>query len=59
MHYFILKIPNKRELQQTTINHLSDINFKDFMKAYKKCTVKPYSFPVNDTNLLFMQSFML
>ena len=30
-HYFIMKIPNKRELQQNAINHLSDIN-KNFMK---------------------------
>ena len=29
--YFIMKIPIKRELQQTTINHSSDI---DFMKIY-------------------------
>ena len=28
-HYFIIKIPNKRELQQTAFNHLPDINFKD------------------------------
>ena len=27
-HFFIMKIPNKRELQQTAFNHLSDINFK-------------------------------
>ena len=26
-HYFIMKIPNKRELQQTVFNHSSDINF--------------------------------
>ena len=26
--YFIAKIPNKRELQQITINHSSDINTK-------------------------------
>ena len=33
-HFFIAKIPNKRELQQIEINHSSDINFKDFMKIY-------------------------
>ena len=27
-HFFIMKIPNKRELQQTAFNHLSDISFK-------------------------------
>ena len=31
-HYLILKIPNKRELQQTAFNHSSDIDFKDFTK---------------------------
>ena len=31
MHYFIMKIPNKRELQQNALSHLSDIN-KNFMK---------------------------
>ena len=43
-HFFIMKIPNKRELQQIALNHSSDIDFKDFMKIYKKCTAKPYSF---------------
>ena len=37
-HFFIMKIPNKRELQQIALNHSSDIDFKDFMKIYKKCT---------------------
>ena len=37
-HFFIMKIPNKRELQQTVLNHSSDINSKDFIKIYKKCT---------------------
>ena len=46
-----MKIPNKRELQQTVLNHSSDINFKGFMKIYKKCTTEPYSFLVNDTTL--------
>ena len=50
-HYFIMKIPNKRELQQIALNHLSDIDFKDFMEIYKKCTTEPYSFLVNDTTL--------
>ena len=33
-HFFILKIPNKRELQQILLNHSSDIYFNDFMKIY-------------------------
>ena len=50
-HFFIMKIPNKKELQQIALNHSSDIDFKDFMKIYKKCTTEPYSFFTNDTTL--------
>ena len=31
-HFFIMKIPNKRRLQQIPLNDSSDIDFKDFMK---------------------------
>ena len=34
-HFFIAKIPNKRELQQIATNHLSDIITKDFINIYK------------------------
>ena len=47
-----MKNQNKRELQQITLNHSSDINFQDFIKIYKKYTIEPYSFLVNDTTLL-------
>ena len=50
-YIFIMKIPNKRELQQIATNHSSDIDFKDFIKIYKKCITEPYSFLVNDTTL--------
>ena len=50
-HFLIAKIPNKRELQQITINHSSDINTKDFANIYRKCTSEPYSFLVKDTTL--------
>ena len=50
-HFFIAKIPNKRELQQIAINHSSDISTKDFVNIYRKCTAEPYSFFVNDTTL--------
>ena len=33
---FIMKIPNKSELQQIALNHSSDIHSKDFIKIYKK-----------------------
>ena len=49
--FFIMKILNKRELQQIPLNHSSPIDIKDFMKMYKKFTAEPYSFLVNDTTL--------
>ena len=50
-HFFIMKIPNKRELQQIALNHSSDVDFKDFIQIYKNYTAKPYSFLVNDKTL--------
>ena len=50
-HFFIMKIPNKRELQQITLNHSSDISAKGFIKIYEKYTAGPYSFLVNDATL--------
>ena len=50
-HFFIMKILNKRELQQIAINHSSDIDTKDFIEIYRKCTDKPYSFLVIDSTL--------
>ena len=50
-YFFIMKIPNKRELQQIALNHSSDIDFKDFIKIYKKFIAEPYSFLVNNTTL--------
>ena len=31
-HYLIMKINNKRELQNIAINHSADIDYKDFVK---------------------------
>ena len=33
-HFFVMKIPNKRELQEIALNHSLDIDFKDFMKIF-------------------------
>ena len=44
MHYFIIKILNKRELQQMPFNHSSDIDSGNFVNIYKKCTGTLYSF---------------
>ena len=35
MHYFIMKFPNKQQLQQIAFNHSSDIDFQDFRNLYK------------------------
>ena len=51
MHYFIMKIPNKQELQEIAFNSSSDIYFKDFINLYKNCAAKPYSFLLIDATL--------
>ena len=43
-HYFVMKIPNKKELQQIACNYSSDIDSQDFMNLYKCCTAKPFCF---------------
>ena len=43
-YFSVMKIPNKKELQQIVLNHSSDTDFKDFMKIYKKYTEEPYFF---------------
>ena len=50
-HIFIMKIPNKREVQQIALNHSSDINSKDFITIFKNYTAEPYSFLDNDATL--------
>ena len=40
--YLIMKINNKRELQNIAINHSADIDCQDFIKIYKECTKEPY-----------------
>ena len=47
----IMKIRNEREQQQIVINHSADIDCKDFMEIYRKCTSEPYSFLTIDTTL--------
>ena len=46
-----MKIHNKRELKNIAINHSADIDYKEFMNIYKKCTIEPYSFLTIDTTL--------
>ena len=50
-HYLIMKINNKRELQNISTNHSADTDYKDFIKIYRECTKEPYSFLTIDTIL--------
>ena len=50
-HYLIMKINNKRELQNIAINHSADIDYQDFKKIYRECTKEPYNFLTIDTAL--------
>ena len=50
-HYLIIKINNQRELQNIVISHPADIDYKDFMKIYRECTKKTFSFLKIDTTL--------
>ena len=50
-HYLMINIYKKRELQQIAINHSADIEYKDFMNIYWKCTSETYSFLTIDTTL--------
>ena len=51
-----MKIPNKRKIQQISLNHSPNIEFKDFIKIYEKCTTEPYSLLANNTPLLLENS---
>ena len=50
-NYLIMKIHNKRELQNIAINHSADIDYKDIFKIYRNCTKESYSFLTIDTTL--------
>ena len=50
-HYLIMKINNKIELRNISINHSADIDYKDFVKIYRECTKKPFKFLTIDATL--------
>ena len=50
-YYLITNIHNKRKLKDITINHSPDIDYKDFLKVYKKCISELYSFLTIDITL--------
>ena len=49
VHYFIMKILSKKELQQTELNHSYDIEFKNLIMLYKNDTKDSFSILVNIT----------
>ena len=51
-HYLIVKINDKRELQNIAINRSADIDYQDFIKIYRGCTKEPYHFLTIDNNPL-------
>ena len=50
-HNLIMKINNKKELQNIAINHSADLDYKGFVRIYRKCIRKLYSFLIIDTML--------
>ena len=50
-HYLIMKINNKRELENIATNHSADIDYKNFVKICREGTKEPYSFLTIDTTL--------
>ena len=51
-HYFIMKINNRRELQNIARNHSADTDYKNFVKIYRECTKELFNFLTIDTTLL-------
>ena len=51
-YYLIMKIHNKKELQQIAINHSADIDQKGFIKIHKRRASEPYNFLTIDSTLL-------
>ena len=46
-----MKINNRKELQNFAINHSADIHYNNFVRIYRECTRKLYSFLTIDTTL--------
>ena len=57
-HFFIIKIPNKLDLQQIAFDHSSDIAFNDFMNIYKNYIAKLHAFLLNNSTLQIILYFL-
>ena len=51
MHYVIMKIQTRKELQNIAQENSGDIDFKDFLKTYKDYTSEPYSCMIINTTV--------
>ena len=49
--YLIMKISNRKELQNIAIIILADIDYKNFVRIYRECARKSYSFLTINTTL--------
>ena len=59
-HYQIMKINNRKDLQQIAIDHSADIDYKDFLKIYRNFTNEPCSFftiDVHNPTVKFRKNF--
>ena len=50
-HYLILKINNRKELQNIATDHSADIDCEDFMKIYRECTRESFNYLAIDVTL--------
>ena len=49
--FLIMKINNKRELQNIARTHSADIDYKDCVEIYRECTKEPFNLLTIDTML--------
>ena len=49
--HLIMKINNRKELQNIAIKHSAYIDYKDFMKIYRECTKESFDFLIINTAL--------
>ena len=56
-HYFVITILNKGEFKQIAFHNSLDIEFKNFMNLYKKCSEKKIFFSVIDATLTSDNNF--
>ena len=46
-----MKINDQIKLQNIACNHCADVDYKDFVKMYRKCIKEPFNFLTIDTML--------